>query len=155
MKHPFVPKSTSHLEPGHYFSIELPSGGFACGLVLQLKTTTTKRDTRQLVIGLTNWFGDSTPDPEDVAGSKVIAHGSVHVKTIGEVGEGILGWIPIDLERTTLSLSESPGNSCILVRGHDFLRPATIEEQRDLAVFQTWGYKVIQIKAEKARRSAA
>ena len=155
MKFPFVPKSTSHLEPGQFFSIELPSGGFGCGLVLQLKEKSGKRDSRQLIVGLTDWFGDSIPKAADAANSEVIAHGQVHVKTVGEVGGKILGIVPIGADRTPLSLSESPGKNCMLVRGYQFLRPATIDEQSSLAVFSTWGYKIIQIIADRASRGAA
>src|SRR5688500_10547897 len=90
--YPFVPRSTAYLEPGHFWSIPLAGGGFACGRVLQLRSEGGKRDRRTFLAGLMDWSDADPPTAEALAGGGVIEQGSVHVRTIGENAGEVLGF---------------------------------------------------------------
>src|SRR3954467_14200909 len=96
--YPFVPKSTTHLKAGHFWSIPLQNRGFACGRVIQLRIQNDKRDSRVFLGGLMDWFGESPPTAEAIAGCGVIAQGSLHVKAIRENAGQVLGFRDLSLE---------------------------------------------------------
>lgn len=150
VKYPFVPKSTAYLEPGHFWSIPLDNGGFACGRVLQLEMIEGKRDRRMFLAGLLAWHGDSLPTEDSIAGAQLIDHGDVHIKAITENAGEVQGFRCLELDRidVPLTLDESPGPGCCLRRGFDRLGAATEEQQQRLPVFSTWGYGVIKDLAE-------
>src|SRR5262245_40473362 len=84
--YPFVPKSTAYLEPGHFWSIPLHGGLYACGRVIQLCIVDGKRDSRGFLAGLMDWSDNQPPTPDAIAGCGVIRQGHVHIKTIKENG---------------------------------------------------------------------
>ena len=98
-----------------------------------------------------DWFGDFEPSSEDLAGSQILASGSAHIKTITNSGDCITGYRDLEADNLTvpLSLDQAPGVNCRLRRGFEVLRIASQEEQSTLPVFSTWGYKIINLKAEK------
>lgn len=110
-----------------------------------------------LLAGLMNWVGDAPPTAEDLEGCKTLAQGQIHLRSIWETGGEILGNRPLTLEGIEADqfLSESPGKSCMLMRGYEPVRLASATEQRQLPVFSTWGYLVIQSKAQALAQSAA
>ena len=110
-----------------------------------------------LLVGLMNWIGDRPPSAEDLIGKLTVAQGQIHLRSIWETGGEIMGFRSLteDGIEPSLFLSESPGRSCMLQRGYQVLRHATAEEQRSLEVFSTWGYLIIQHKAEALAKSAA
>jgi hypothetical protein len=150
-KYPFIPKSTSYLEPGHYWSIPLSNDEFTCGVVLQLILRNGKKDSRLFICGLMNWSGPNLPVEEELKNCEVIAHGQAHIKSISKNNGEILGklnWENSKLE-VPLSLSESPGRNCRLQRGYELLGIATPQQQKELNVFATWGLRAIVVRAEK------
>ncbi|MDF1763846.1 MAG: hypothetical protein P1U57_10585 [Oleibacter sp.] len=151
MKYPFVPKSTAYLKEGQIMSIPLSDGSYACGRILQLKVEGEKRDSRMFIAGLMDWHGNEPPCSEAISGTKILAHGQVHVKTVKECGAEIVGYLDLGEDNTQipLSLDQSPGRNCRLRRGYDLLDPASDSEQSTLHVFSTWGFKVMKNLAEK------
>jgi hypothetical protein len=122
ISYPFVPKSTAYLKPGHFWSIPLDNGRFACGRVLALHYTACKRDTRVFMAGLLDWWGEKPPSSEMIAGRRTVAHGSVHIKTIGENRGEVLGFRPLEADGI---------------------------EPRPFACYSSWGFGVIKLLAEK------
>src|SRR5262249_30056707 len=92
LDYPFVPKSTAYLEPGHFWSIPMRSGRFACGRVIQLRIENGKRDSRMFLAGLMDWTGNLPPTSDAIAGCGVNSQGAAHVKTIGENNGEVLGF---------------------------------------------------------------
>lgn len=151
MTYPFVPGSTNELEPGHFWSIPLANGSFACGRVLQMEVVNGQRARKRFLAGLLDWHSSNKPDYDSIAGSQVIAHGEVHIKTIQENGGEVLGLRPLSLDHIEIpfTLAQSPGSGCRLRQGFQLLGIATLEQQTKLPVFSTWGYGVIKTRAEK------
>lgn len=82
MEYPFRPKSNRFLLPGQFWAIPLENGTFACGRVIEIEP-----DSRTgFLPGLMDWLGDAPPLADDIKGCKVLAQGSVHVKTVHETG---------------------------------------------------------------------
>jgi hypothetical protein len=110
-----------------------------------------------LLAGLMNWVGNFPPTAEGLAGRTTVTQGEIHLRSIWETGGEILGNRPLveDKLEPDQFLSESPGTNCMLMRGYVIIRPATAEEQRHLPVFTTWGYLIIQGKAEALTQRAA
>jgi hypothetical protein len=110
-----------------------------------------------LLAGLMNWVGTTPPTSEVLAGCVTHAQGQIHLRCIWETGGEILGNRPLvaDGVEADLFLSESPGENCVLLQGYEPVRPASAAEQRQLPVFTTWGYLVIQGKAQALAHSAA
>lgn len=145
--YPFIPKSTSHLKPGHFWAFPLREKKYACGVVLQL----VHKDSRTFVAGLLNWTGSIKPFGDELKDCEILEHGQVHVKNIVESSSEILGKISWEQSRLEipLSLSESPGPSCMLQKGTVILGKASPEQQKELKVFGTWGFRFISRLAEK------
>jgi hypothetical protein len=153
LKYPFIPKSTAYLKPGHFWSIPLDNGGFACGRVVELAFDENgKQNSRIFLAGLMNWTDDKPPTSESIANCRFIEQGEVHIKTIRENNGEIIGFRSLEEDNLEplLFLSESGGGpNCYLQKGLEFLRPATKEERKLYPALGGWGYKVIKILAEK------
>lgn len=152
-KYPFVPKSVASLRPGHFWQIPLTNGRFACGRVIALCRNEDGRWPRKVFLaGLMDWSSNKLPTSQSIAGSKTLSQGRVHIKTIMENEGHILGFRSLEEDGIgpDLMLSESPGPGCWLMRGCEYLRPATSDEQAILPVFSVWGYEVIKILADQA-----
>lgn len=137
---------------GQFWAIPISNGRFACGRVIELcGPRDGTPDLRTFIAGLLDWVGNAPPTSESIAGRRTISQGAAHIKTIIHTGGAILGHRDLGLDgiEPDLFLSESPGQGCHLQRGFQILRGATPQEQRELHVFRTWGYSVIQILAEK------
>ena len=150
-KYPFVPKSTVHLEPGHFWSFPLLGDRYACGRVLQVKTNADgTRDRRMFLAGLLDWCATEPPTFDSIAGAKLVDHGAVHIRTISHNGGQIIGLRPLELDHLEipLTLSQRAAHGCKLTRGFDTLGTATVEQITMLPVFSTWGYRVINVLAE-------
>ena len=91
MNYPFVPKSTSYLEPGQYWQIPLSNGTHACGVVLARLQRDGKIESRAFYAGLLDWCGDSPPDEKTICECDFIKRGALHIKAICEVDAAILG----------------------------------------------------------------
>ncbi len=151
VKYPFVPKSTSYLEPGQFWAVPLSNGKFACGVVLQLMYVEGKLYRSAFLAGLLNWSGSNLPSENDIKDNEIIEHGQAHIKIIGGHGGEILGkvnWEDSKLQ-IPLTLSESPGRNCRLQRGYEILNKASSSQQKTLEVFEAWGFRIICLLAEK------
>ena len=153
LKYPFIPKSTAYLKPGHFWSIPLEKGGFACGRVVELAFDENgKQDSRIFLAGLIDWTDDEPPTTESIANCKFIEQGEVHIKTICENNGEIHGFRSLEEDNLEpqLFLSQAGGGRfCYVQKGYKILRQATAEEQKLYPVLSTWGYGVIKILAEK------
>jgi hypothetical protein len=90
--YPFTPKSTSKVHPGQFWAIPMEDGGYACGVVLAIRTKDDgTRDSRLFLGGLLDWFGSEIPRPEDILNRPVIERGFAHIKAITENGKEVLG----------------------------------------------------------------
>ena len=97
-RYPFIPKSTSALRPGQFWSVALPDGRFACGRVLAQAPSDHAGSTRLFLAGLLGWLGDRPPTLEDIAHRPVVATGLLHVKSVAACGGAILGHRPLDAD---------------------------------------------------------
>ncbi len=104
MKYPFEPKSTSYIEPGHFWSIPLSNGNYACGVIVAKLSGIhdNKVSTRTFPGALIDWSGDQPPTEDDIRNSEILKIGEAHLKAISTTGGKIWG-------KSSFSfLSESP-----------------------------------------------
>ena len=151
IQYPFVPKSTAYLREGQYWDIPLSNGQFACGRVLQFYFQNGKRHSRTFLAGLLDWCGDESPTSTTIAGCQLLQQGGVHVRTIGWNQGAIRGWRSLDDDglEPLLELSQVVmNNDCMLQRGFETVRPATLREKKMLHVFSGWGFEIIKLLAE-------
>src|SRR5262245_8470917 len=133
--YPFVPKSTAYLEPGHFWSIPLNDGSFACGRVIQLWIKKGKPDTRSCLAGLMDWTDCTLPTAESIAGRRVIQQGHVHVKTIRETGGQVLGYRELALDAIEPNLFRDAWGATCVQRGFDWLRLYDAKTDASLPIF--------------------
>jgi hypothetical protein len=89
---PFLPKSTSYLAPGHFWSIPIDDHLYGCGVVLAMRTNREgKRDSRMFLAGLLDWIGQTTPNEECIKDKRVVAERFAHIKTIQMSGGEVIG----------------------------------------------------------------
>ncbi|MGH2317967.1 Imm26 family immunity protein [Planococcus sp. SE5232] len=149
MEYPFRPKSNRFLLPGQFWAIPLENGTFACGRVIAIEP-----DSRTgFLTGLMDWIGDAPPLADDIKGCKVLAQGSVHIKTVHETGLNgmILGNLPLTEDNIKPFFFKSQvmfAEDCLLMRGYKVIGPASKEESEKYDVFSTWGYSFIKVLAE-------
>jgi Immunity protein 26 len=145
--YPFTPKSNRFLEPGQFWQIPLSDGRYACGRILQIHPNATKA----LWGGLLDWVSSELSTPESIAGAKVVAEGSMHIKAIVANGGQILGYRPLKLDRLAPGEFRSchMRGGCMLQCGYDKLRRIKDAEFKRLKVASTWGYLGIKLRAEE------
>lgn len=88
---PFVPKSTSPLQRGQFWSIPLVDGRFGAGCVLGEHLKDGKPSTRIFLAGVVRWTGTRPPTASDLAGCAVLRFGFAHILAITTSGGSILG----------------------------------------------------------------
>ena len=147
-EYPFVPRSTAYLEPGHFWSIPLAGGGFACGRVIQLRWDGGKRDPRVFLAGLMDWSDAEPPTAEALVGCGVLRQGSVHVKTIGENAGEVLGFRDLAADGIEPALFRDAGCATGVQRGFEVVRAFDRGRDAELPVFSTWGFGVIKRLAD-------
>jgi hypothetical protein len=91
MDYPFTPKSTSYLEPGHFWAMPLANGKYSCGVVLPMLKNDEKVDNRVFYAALIDWSSEVLPTAKDVSRRNLIKKGAAHIKTILESGGELLG----------------------------------------------------------------
>lgn len=157
--YPFLPRSTSYLQPGDFWSVPLSDGRFACGRVLDTKATAGPDDhddlglslsTRVFFLGLMDWVGEVAPSTDSLAGAALLRQGAAHILTITTTGGEILGNRDLALDGITglIQASHKTGGTVWLYRGARRLRPATREEATRGPWISHWGFKVITVTAE-------
>ena len=109
MKYPFRPKSTSYIEQGQFWAVQIGDNKFSAGVVLALKSSNGKTDSRSFLAGLLDWTGSAPPTKEDLIASSVLHKGFAHIKTITETGGEILGKID-----SSWGIPESVEYTCLL-----------------------------------------
>ena len=151
---PFVPKSTAYLEPGHFWSIPMCDGRFACGRVIQLRMENGKRDSRTFLAGLMDWSACVPPTTDAISGRGVIRQGHVHVMTINKNGGEVVGFRDLALDRIEPWMFADAGWANWVQRGFDPVRAFDRKTDANLPVFSTWGFGVIKVLAEKHFRDS-
>ncbi len=152
LAYPFQPKSTALLVPGQFWPIELKSGRFACGRVLQVADRYGKRHSRMFFGGLMDWTDDAPPTSERLAGRRLGRVDQMHIKTITHSGAEIAGCRELAKDGIVLPamLSGSPEDpNCALVCGLDIVGLPSGEQRTPLETISTWGSGVLNILAEE------
>lgn len=150
LRYPFEPRSTRLLRPGQFWAVPLPDGRFTCGRVLQLWGSHLPSLSRGFFGGLADWVDDRPPTAEAIAGTAVVAHGVMHVRSIVSTGGVILGHRPLD-DAAALPhfASDHGGTATMLLRGADGVRPLDAAEARNYPVLTYWGATTIRELAER------
>ncbi len=104
IEYPLIPKSNRSLIVGQFWAIPLHSGKYACGRVLDIPNTEAK-NMKLFYAGLMNWVGLQLPTYESITGSQIIEHGQAHIKTITSLGQSILGYRALELDKLELELT--------------------------------------------------
>lgn len=91
MNYPFIPKSTAHLESGHFWPIPLSNGKYGCGVVLAKLQANGKTERKVFYAALLNWCGEEKPSAELIEGCTFLKKGALHVKAISCSGSKIIG----------------------------------------------------------------
>jgi hypothetical protein len=153
--YPFMPKSTTHLLPGHIWGIPLSDGRSACGVVVAVPTAEDAPhraiNSRTFAAGLLDWVGDELPTPTAVDRSPLLNWGYGHIKMIGENGGTILGRRSSvrDRDGDLSGVSHRMGGTVDLYRDGRMVRVATADEARDLPIIGMWGFRYIVAMAER------
>lgn len=147
---PFEPKTTSFMKPGQFWPIPLSDGTFACGRVLQLLPKETSYARVKFLAGLMDWNSTRPPSAETIAGARCIEQGSCHLATIWNTGEVITGYRDLSLDGVEPWLFRGAvnWNNARVKRGLLEVRAQTPQDD-NLPVLSFWGWKVIQLLAEK------
>ena len=147
--YPFVPKSTSTVRPGQFWSIPRETGDFAAGIVLAVPTPETAPDhptsSRVIVTGLLDLLLDRPATAEDLDSAHLTDWGFAHVKSVsltsGEIG--FAGAIDLALNEVPKVTHRGGGEVGYYVNGRR-LRAATRDEARSMPVYGTWGLVFIE-----------
>lgn len=142
--YPFVPKTTAKIQVGDFWSIGLDDRNYSVGRVLQVLDRVT-------VLGcVLNWASKHPPTDRSIAGVGILAAGRMHIKTIADCGDGILGNRILTLDGIELPLfrSHAQGPGQRLLKGGTDIGAAT-EEDRALPVLTTWGFGVARLLANR------
>ncbi|HEX7490448.1 MAG TPA: hypothetical protein VF337_01955 [Candidatus Limnocylindrales bacterium] len=94
-EYPFVPKTSTELAPGQFWSIPLSDGRFACGQVLYIDESREHEAGTTFVGLLLNWTGKEPPTAEAIAGRLPVDIARTYVGAIGEAGGSVLGESPL------------------------------------------------------------
>ena len=95
MKYPFIPKSTTYLEPGQIWPIPLSNGKYACGVVLAKLKRGNNIESRSFYAALLNWCSEVPPNAENILVNGFLKKGALHIKAISNVGSEIIGTVEI------------------------------------------------------------
>lgn len=142
--YPFTPKTTTKVRVGDFWSIGLDDGRYAAGRVLQVLDRVT-------VLGcVLDWSGDAPPTEETIAGAGMLAVGRMHLRTIEDCGEGILGNRSLESDDIELPIfrSNAEGAGQRLLQGGSDVGAASVDDAA-LPVLSTWGFGVARVRANK------
>jgi hypothetical protein len=151
---PFVPRSTSHLEPGCFWPIRLSDGRYSAATVLVggagAGDTPAGHGTRVFIAGLLSWTGAQPPTSQSLAQADLVDWGAMHVRAIPRHGEHILDrWDGVDTLSPILKVSHRAGGSVGLFTNGRAAGRATPEQARSLPVMGTWGLDFLWNIAER------
>jgi hypothetical protein len=151
--YPLIPKSNSKLKPGQFWTIKLSNGQYGCGIVLDVPKKGTY-STRMFFAGLLNWTGTEKPTKFQLENSnlEIIDQGKAHIKAITCEGESIEGEVNLSKCRTEIKSevdSREYGPCSFVVKGFSILHKASRAEHEELKTQSTWGFRLINLQAEK------
>ena len=152
MKYPIYPKSNKFLKPGDYWLVKLSDNSYTIGLVIDIPPSDL-RLTREIYIGLLDWNEKHIPDINEIQGIEIIEQGHAHIKTINEIGQGIIG--NIDLNNANIKIKETIGSyganasNFHIMKGYQIIRDFEIEDRQNYPSSGYWGYDYIKTIAEK------
>jgi hypothetical protein len=144
MKYPFKPKSTAYMQAGQFWPIALSSGGFACGIVLDIE----KGSRRGFLAGLLDWCGTHEPTEQDIQGCNILEQGEGHIKMIQE-GYGSITGILRETPTPLVWTEHRGGKDYGLYRGLELIEIINKDQSKKYPNVSSWGYNVINILAEK------
>ena len=149
-KFPFVPKSNRSLEPGDYWVIQLADGRFVCARVLQVDGEQLPTKLQSFFGGLHHWIGSQPPTADDVRASGFIDFGVMHVRSIRETGDAIVGHVPLSTagDEIPMLMDAMGGPGAQVLRGVRALRAATPREWGRLPVLGFWDLDFVKRLAE-------
>jgi hypothetical protein len=144
--YPWYPKSTKGLEPGHYWSIALDDGTYACGVILE---TDVSQHPTSVIGALLDWHGDTPPGPETRTVSSVLKHGQMGIHPISRYGDGVRGHRDLDEYPVSIpeTVSHRAGGQVWVLLGTTRVRPATREEAESLPGYSTLGGRFLKTLA--------
>jgi hypothetical protein len=87
---PVGPQRTSELEIGDLWTVKLPSGGYGCMQVTDVRRQGPGSRT-SFIAGPLDWFGESPPLLSDVAGRRVLEIGLVRMEAFDQPCAAIFG----------------------------------------------------------------
>jgi len=90
------------------------------------------------------WHGAEKPSAASIAGAGIAAQGLMHILSVTTTGGAILGSRPLEADGVEPLLAYSQGMIC---RGLDPVRKWTPDDGQRIPSLATWGYDVIQIRA--------
>ena len=146
--YPLVPKSSSRLIPGQFWSIPLSDGRFACGRVIQIGGSELPAKSRGFFGGLHAWVSSTAPTADAIAGMPFLRYGAMHIRAITRTGGSILGHAPLHDDALPSLLSAMGGPYTKILIGADSIRIAERSEWGTLPVLSYWGYLHIRDLAE-------
>ena len=111
--YPFVPRSTSHLLAGQFFSFALSDARFACGRVLSTAWPDSNGRRSLFYFGLMEWCGDTKASSEDLEGRGLLYENWGHVVMFSDYTCTIDGYRPLELD----GIKPSPNDDSAAGRG--------------------------------------
>ena len=130
MDYPFVPKSAVKLEHGHFWGIELISGAWAAGVVIQPMREARPGNRTAIIAGLLDWKGPEPPTDSDLADvTSYVMITVIHFKAITWHGGQVLGQLD-NVPPDHPDLVDFPSGR-VLSQGH-FLDPGVEIDRRAL-----------------------
>jgi hypothetical protein len=149
-KFPVVPKSNRNLEPGDYWVIQLAAGRFACARVLQVEGEQLPAKRQSFFGGLHRWVGSQPPTADDLRASGFVDYGVMHVRSIRETGDAIVGNVPLSTacDEIPILMDAMGGPGSQVLKGVKALRAATPSEWGRFPVLHFWGIDFVKQLAE-------
>jgi hypothetical protein len=123
---PFVPKSTSLLRRGQFWSLPLDRGLYGAGCVVGTHLRERKPSTRSFIAGVVRWVGTKPPNSEDLRDCALVKFGYAHIKSITTTGGEILGFAEIKF--------------------------GSAPEASDDYFLESWGYNIVRLAAQRLAR---
>lgn len=141
MEYPFIPKSTAHLQSGHFWPIQLDNGRFAAGIVLE-----TDKSRVVFLAGLLNWSSDDPPTAPAISNAEILSAGQLHIKSIASCGGAITGQVEAGCKAVERPYFRFAGAR--LYHGLTDTGPLP-KTSAHLPALTTWGFNVPVILANK------
>lgn len=140
---PLVPKSNSKLMPGDFWGFNFAPNKFAAGRVIELPWQHGERDRRSFLAALMDWSGVAPPNSQDIAGRKVLAQGSMHIRAFSFSGWAIDGNLDLVGDNLKPWMFRTAEFTRFVRVGLNKERLGTAEELLNSPVYGGWGMTYI------------